>query len=296
MCLTSCSGCHINLLHLYDKFIDILKTVDLVYSPLLMDVKKPQECDIAIIEGAIKNREDIENVKALRDKAKILVAMGTCATFGGIAGLGNSFSRDDLITKTYKKENFWNNSPQMNIRTLPLDEIIKVDYHISGCPPPPDVLRDFFDAILEGKEPVVNDLPVCAECSRKVRDEFSPEITRSYEVELDDEECLLQQGIICLGSVTRAGCGALCTSEGAPCFGCRGPTQRIMLEPSHGIFEDLIMRRCHYLDISPEQSEEEITPYLKTLYSFTLSSSFMREKKSERVAEEVYRINVDEEK
>lgn len=294
LCLTSCSGCHINLLHLHDKFIDILSTVDMVYSPLLMDIKEPQDCDIAIIEGAIRNEEDVKKVRDMREKAGTIIAMGTCANFGGIAGLGNSYHISDVLEKTYEGSDN-TRKPAFQPRTQSIDDVIEVDYYIPGCPPPPEVLSHFFDTFLSGDEPEVNDLPVCAECSRVVRTDFSPEIRRSYEMEVDDEECLLQQGFICLGSVTRAGCGALCTSNGAPCLGCRGPTERIMLEPAHGIFEDLIERRCHYLDISIEESEEQIRPYLKTLYNFNLGSKFMREKKTERVAELTYRINLDEE-
>jgi F420-non-reducing hydrogenase small subunit len=294
LCLTSCTGCHINLLHLHEKFIDILGKVDLVFSPVLVDVKEIQACDVAIIEGSVRNREDYKKLHALREKSRLLISMGTCANYGGITGLGNSYSVSDLLQKTYNsKENTRN--PGFQPRTLLVDDVVKVDYYIPGCPPPPEVLSQFFDALFLGKEPPVNLLPVCAECNRSIKGEFSSTIKRTYEEEVDDEECLLQQGFTCLGSVTRAGCGALCTSNGAACLGCRGPTQRMMLEPSHGIFRDLADRRCHYLGISLDESEKQMRPFLKSFYNFSLGSTFLRKKRSERVAEQTYRVNLDKE-
>lgn len=77
LCLASCSGCHINLLSLQDEFLDLLAANDLVFSPILMDVKEPQACDLALIEGAVRTEEDAEKLRALRAKAQLLVAMGS---------------------------------------------------------------------------------------------------------------------------------------------------------------------------------------------------------------------------
>lgn len=294
LCLSSCTGCHVALLHLGDKFLDILAAAELVYSPLLMDGKRPAKCDVAFVEGALRNDEDVERVKALRDAAKTLVALGTCANYGGIAGLGNAASRGDTMTHVYPATPR-GHMPGLLPRVAPVDSIVDVDYYVPGCPPPPEVVANFLGSLLKGEKPEGTDLPVCAECPRKVKGDFSPDIKRSYETRPDPDECLLQQGFVCLGSVTRAGCGAPCTAAGAPCMGCRGPTNRLMLDPTHGVYEDWLRHRCHYLEIPESEAAAHLHNIRHTLYAFTLSSPMMRRKKSEHVANETYRVNWDRE-
>jgi F420-non-reducing hydrogenase small subunit len=296
LCLTSCSGCHINLLDLQEKLLDLLIANELVYSPLLADMKEPQECDLALIEGAIRNREDVKRVKALRAKAKILVSLGTCAVYGGVAGLGNAHSAADLVEEAYPNTQDQEHGPRMLPRVFPIDSVIPVDYHLPGCPPPIEVVSNFLDDIISGRIPRGNDLPVCAECGRLVTAEIPKEIRRTYNQEIYSTECLLQQGFICLGSVTRAGCAAPCTKAGVPCMGCRGPSQRLMEEASHGIYEDLIKRRSHYTQLSMKEVERQLEPFRHSLYTYTLASPFMRTKRTEQVADWVHRVNWDVER
>jgi F420-non-reducing hydrogenase small subunit len=295
LCLTSCSGCHINILDLQDKLLSILETNDLVFSPILMDVKEPQECDLAIIEGAIRNQEDEERVRKLRAKAKLLVAMGSCAVFGGIAGLGNACQNDELLKPKYATSHDTLRYPRLIPRVQPVASLVDVDYHIPGCPPPLQVVEEFLDALLTGQSPQVNDLPVCAECGRVVRGELPAEVKRTYETPVIPDECLLQQGFMCLGSVTRGGCDAPCTKAGMPCMGCRGPAHLVLSNASHGIYEDWIKRRCHYTKLPAKDLEHHLENVMHTLYAYTFAAPFMRLKRTERVAEFVYRVNWDEE-
>lgn len=291
LCLTSCSGCHIALLHHETQMVDLLASGKIVYSPLLMDVKEPPECDVALVEGCIRNQEDEEKIKRLREKSRALISLGTCAVYGGIAGLGNAYSREELVRTRYTNPP---TQPALEPRVLPIDAVVNVDWYVPGCPPPPHVLEMLLDGFIKGTRPTITDLPVCAECPRIVRGEFSREVKRTYENKIDPEECLLQQGFVCLGSVTRAGCQAVCTEAGSPCIGCRGPTQRLLLEASHGVFEDWVKRRCHYLHIRGKDAQQHLTNLKHCLYLFTLSAPFMRRRKSERTAELIYRVNVDE--
>ncbi len=294
ICLSSCSGCHLTLLHLDDTFLNLLSSMQLVFSPLLMDIKEPQECDIAIVEGGIRNEEDIEKITTLRAKTITLIAMGTCAVYGGVAGLGNSFNHRELLQAIYPVQSE-GKKPQLVSRVMPIDSAVVVDYYVPGCPPPPEVIETFMQSILKGESPKVNNLPVCAECPRVVRGEFSPEMKRTFESRINPEECLLQQGFVCMGSVTRAGCGGVCTTAGTPCIGCRGPSHRVILEATHGIYEDWVRRRCHYLGLSEKEVEHHLKNIKHNFYSFSLSMPFMRQRKTERVAEFLYRVNWDKE-
>ena len=162
LCLSSCSGCHINLLDLHEKLLDLLISNELVYSPVLADMKEPQACDLALVEGSIRNREDVKRIKALRASARILVSLGTCAVFGGVAGLGNAHSAGELIEEAYPDTQDQAHNPRLLPRVFPVDSVVKIDYYLPGCPPPLEVVSDFLDALITGKPPQVNDLPVCA--------------------------------------------------------------------------------------------------------------------------------------
>lgn len=295
LCLSSCSGCHVNLLDLQQGFIDLLDSAELVFSPLFKDVKEPQECDLGLVEGAVRNQEDVERVNAFREKSGILVSMGSCAVYGGIVGLGSSHSSQDGLKTAYPASFQEDRHPRLAPRVYPVDSVVPVDYHIPGCPPPVPVIESFLQSIISGELPVANEMPVCAECRRIVRGQIPAEIKRSYKDEINPEECLLQQGFVCLGSVTRAGCGAPCPKAGMPCIGCRGPAHRLLVEPSHGIYQDWIERRCHFTRLPVEEVEAHLEELERILYSFTLSSPFMREKRTERVPDLLYRVNRDRE-
>jgi F420-non-reducing hydrogenase small subunit len=292
--LTSCTGCHVALLHLGQDLLDILKGVEVTYATVLADYKSFTPCDIALVEGAVRNQKDIESLKKARENAETLIALGTCAAYGGVAGLGDSSSSDEIYETAYKDKA--DRSPRLTPRLLPVDSYVEVDHYITGCPPPPTVLGNFFEDILAGKKPRVYDLPVCADCPRKVQGPFSEKLKHVHEELPVDDICLLQQGYICLGSVTRAGCNALCTTVGHPCEGCRGPTHKILLNPSHGIYIDLVRRRSHYLDISEAQARRDIDEFIdRNLYKFTLGSPFLRRRNMERISSLLHRVNVDTE-
>ncbi len=292
LCLTSCTGCHVSLLDLHEQLLELLALHELVFSPVLMDAKAPPPCDVALVEGTLRNAEDGEKVKRLRAQANILIALGTCAVYGGVAGLGNAFSAEELKGATFATGAERN--PALTSRVRLVDTVVPVDYYIPGCPPPLDVMSQAFAQLLRGHLPATSNLPVCGECPRTVQGDFAPDLHRTYETEIDPQECLLQQGFICLGSVTLAGCHAACTRAGAPCLGCRGPTQRLITQMSHGIYDDWVKRRAHYL----RQSEKEVSNHLphlrERLYLYTLAAPFLQKRRTERMAGLIHRVNCDQ--
>ncbi len=220
--LASCSGCHIALLDTHEKFLEIVDKI--VFSPILLDTREIPDCDIVLVEGSVRTKEELNLLKNAREKSNTVVAFGSCAALGGITSLGNIFSGKQIIESVYSTE--LKNTPEFLNEALPIDEFVEVDYYLPGCPPPPNLIVEFLEALLKGEEPKKIEHPVCAECGRIVEHRKIDSIKRFGEAEKG--VCLLSQGFLCLGSITRGGCNAACVKAGLPCIGCRGPTPKIM--------------------------------------------------------------------
>lgn len=294
--LTSCCGCHVALVNLGTHFLDLIAAGELVCSPVLTDTKDIPDCDIALIEGSVRTEENAGILHELRDHAQTLIAFGTCACFGGVPGMGSAFGIHEILSEGYGTDFIPENIPQLTQRLSPIDSYVEVDYYLPGCPPPPDLLHSSIEILLTGQEPPRYDLPVCADCDRIAGNPSGKKITltqkRTVNSFPDEEECLLSQGYLCLGSVSRSGCGAPCPHAGVPCTGCRGPIDRVFTEPSHGIFRDLVRRLSHFSGNSEEEVIQNLTDVLHTLYSFTLSVPDLREKDTEDVYNMIKRIRV----
>ena len=237
--LQSCSGCHISLLDLHEELLDLLELIDVKFSTI-MDVKEIPEVDIGIIEGSVANEENEAILKKFREKAKSIVALGTCACFGGIPGLRNLFTRDDVLERGYVgtestvdgKIPCGAEIPSLKKYIMPLDQVIEVDYYIPGCPPLPAAIKDTLVALVEGRTPEVKRRNLCEECTRKKdkmlvasRDFVTDTVLAAHELErIDPELCFLEQGVLCMGPATCEGCGARCLDGNMPCRGCMGPT------------------------------------------------------------------------
>lgn len=237
--LQSCSGCHIAFLDLHDELLDVLKHIDIKYSPIV-DVKEVPEVDVGIIEGAVANEDNEEMARTFREKAKIIVSLGTCACFGGIPGLRNLFTRDDVLQRGYVEtestvEGKVPNGPEIPVlkeTVKTLSQIIKVDYSVPGCPPVPSVIKEALLSLVEGKQPPVKTRNLCEECDRKKkrmlvpsRDFVTDSVLSVHELDqIDPNTCFLEQGVLCMGPATCEGCGARCLKGNMPCRGCMGPT------------------------------------------------------------------------
>ncbi|XRP97176.1 F420-nonreducing hydrogenase [Methanocaldococcus sp. 16A] len=286
--LCCCSGCHISLLDLHEELLNLLENVELIHCPVLMDVKEiPDEIDIALIEGGIRNEENLEIAKEMREKAKIVIAFGTCAVYGGVPGLGNLYSKDEILEKVYKTTLSTKNDegiipseevPQLTSRVKPLSEVIDVDYFIPGCPPNPEIIAKVFKALLEGKKPELPKKNLCDECPRKKSSDgvVIETIKRKYEGKVDPEICLLEQGYLCLGVATRAGCGAICPKVGVPCSGCYGKTDAVIDQGAK-----MISALCSDFGIDKDRETDPTTlpksikDKIGSFYKFTLPSALI---------------------
>lgn len=205
-----CEGCQLQIVNLEEDILGLLGLVDVVTWREAMS-EQSDEFDIAIIEGSITREEEVPRLQWIRDHAKVLVALGACAHIGGVNCIKNRFDLEDVRRYVYgaHAESF-DTAP-----TRPLDAVVKVDAAVPGCPINRQEFVEIVKALLLGKKPALPTYSVCVECKRK------------------NNVCLFDKGMVCLGPVTRAGCGAICPSFGNSCEGCRGLVPEPNLN-SHG--------------------------------------------------------------
>ena len=196
-----CEGCQLQIVNLEEEILDLIGGVDVVEWREALS-EQSHEYDIAIIEGSITRPEDEKKLELIRSRAKILIAMGACATIGGINKLKNNFELDDVKKFVYGKDA---DMPHLaTAQTKAIDEVVEVDYKIHGCPMDRGEFTYIIRCLLLGKKPEIADYPVCVECKQK------------------ENVCRWEYGEVCLGPIIRAGCGARCPSSSFRCFGCRG--------------------------------------------------------------------------
>ena len=194
-----CEGCQLQMANFGEVLLDILNLVDIVTFREVMS-EKSEDYDIAVIEGSITTAHDVERIKHIREKAKVIIAYGSCATIGGINGMKNKFDLEEIKKYVYRDS-------AKQIETLPtraVHQVVKVDYFINCCPVyPPEIIR-VLKCALAGIPYAVPDYAVCVECK------------------LNENVCMYDKGIACLGPVTKAGCNSWCINNGNICYGCRG--------------------------------------------------------------------------
>ncbi len=198
----SCDGCQLSLLDLEDELLALPQAVDISYFLEMTSAVAEGPYDISLVEGSVTTPHDIERAKEVRAASRLVVAIGACATAGGIQSLRNYAEVGDYVSTVYAHPEF--------IRALatsaPISAYVKVDFELRGCPVDRYQLLELVTATLAGRAPRIPTFSVCQECKAK------------------GNVCLLvASSVPCLGPVTRAGCGALCPSVGRGCFGCFGP-------------------------------------------------------------------------
>lgn len=244
VCMQSCSGCQIAILDLHEEILDVLGLINLKYAPVLMDVKEVPKVTVALVAGAVANSDNEEKLKEVRQKSDILIALGSCAAFGGIAGLRNLNTVDEALTRGYVgtestiegKIPKGREIPRILENVKPLNKVVKVDYYIPGCPPPPASIKETIVALLSGKELKPPKKNLCNDCPREQKDmlvskrEFITDMVYApCELEnIDQNKCFLEQGLICMGPATLEGCGSRCLKANMPCRGCMGPSPNAM--------------------------------------------------------------------
>lgn len=211
-----CEGCQLQIVNMEEEILDLIGAVDVVEWREAMS-EQSHEYDIAIIEGSITRPEDEKRLEMIRSRAKILIALGACATTGGVNKLKNQFEMGQVKQWVYGKDG---SQPQFDTYpTKAIDEVVAVEYKIHGCPIDRAEFASIIRALLLGKRPAVPDYPVCVECKAK------------------ENVCRYEYNEICLGPIIRAGCGARCPSNGFRCFGCRGYVDNPNVQAAQEVME-----------------------------------------------------------
>lgn len=237
--LGSCCGCHVSLLDCNETILDVLELADIVYSPVLADIKEvPKDVKVGLIAGCVRNAENRHRAEKMRKNCDIIVALGACACFGGIIGLGNMTPNKEFLEKIYfempsnvnEKKILPKDVPPLEPRVYALDQVVKVDVKIPGCPPPASMIVEALLHLLTGSPFSLSKKNVCDTCPREISGDPIKELHWAYEGKPDPDKCLLEQGYLCMGPATRAGCGeeAVCPSVGVGCRGCFGPAENVM--------------------------------------------------------------------
>ena len=195
-----CEGCQLQVANIGEALLDILDLIDVVEFREVMSEKWDQDYDVAIIEGSITTPHAVERIKKIRERSKIIIAYGSCAAIGGINGMKNNYELEDIRKSVYGEDfKFF-----PTIETKAIHQVVKVDYTIPGCPVYPPEFINVLKAVLAGLPYSVPDNAVCVECK------------------FNENECVYERGVTCLGPITRAGCNSWCINNGNICYGCRG--------------------------------------------------------------------------
>ncbi len=194
-----CEGDQLTVVNLEEALLDVLGHVDIVSFREAMK-EHSDDYDIAFVEGSCTREQDEARLKEIRKNAKIVVAIGACATSGGINALKNTRDLETVRKEVYGEH--WNDYD--TYRTRGIDEVVDVDYKVYGCPMTQSEFVKVVKALLTGTQPDIPNYPMCVDCKQA------------------GNVCTFEKGQTCVGPVTRAGCEACCVTEGATCWGCRG--------------------------------------------------------------------------
>jgi coenzyme F420-reducing hydrogenase gamma subunit len=201
--LTGCAGDQLVILNCEDQLLDLVALID-IRDFLMASSENHTGCklDIALVEGAVLSQRDADTLKAIRERSKLLIALGSCAVWGGVAAMDRGADRHELLEEVYGETGLTYDSTHAKA----LHELVKVDFNVTGCPIEKGHFLAAVAALLNGDLPLYPQYPVCTECRMR------------------ENNCLLiERGEVCCGPITAAGCDARCLELRIPCVGCRGP-------------------------------------------------------------------------
>jgi coenzyme F420-reducing hydrogenase gamma subunit len=213
--MASCDGCQLTLLDLEDELLAIGERFELVEFPEATSRRSEGPFDVLLVEGSISTPEQAEQIEELRERSKLLVTIGACATAGGIQAMRNWGSEPEWRAMVYPQPEYIESLAQAR----PVADYVKVDAELRGCPIDPGQLLELLTALRLGRRPQLPDEAVCLDCKRLGR------------------VCVMVAGgAPCMGPLTVTGCGALCPGFARGCYACFGPRERANVSSLAGWF------------------------------------------------------------
>ena len=290
--LSGCSGCHVAVVDLHEKLLNLLDDVEFVRIPVLMDEKGYPEAEVGIVEGAVRSEHDRKALLKMRETCKTLIAFGTCAVYGGPSGIGWLYDKDAILNKIYKETvtasadgKLPEGAPELEQSVIPLNEIVDIDFYLPGCPPHPYFIALAVKTLLGASVPAISMKTVCSSCDRRMEKREGVKFQKGMSTATEDDICLLSQGVICLGSVTLDRCQAQCPNKGVACAGCAGPSMDIITEPHLDIRTMIAKRMSLLTGIDQKEIQEYIEKEAKTFYSYAISSPIIYKKPTVEIRE-----------
>lgn len=202
---SSCDGCQLSLLNLEDHLLELVGAVEVAYFLEARKRELPPPYDVGLVEGSISTPEEERRIREVRRQCKLLVAIGACATSGGIQALRNWADLDEFTRTVYATPEYIHSLET----ATPVASHVFVDFELRGCPVNELHLLELIGALLTGRKPNIPTHSLCVECKR-----------------MGLPCVIVSQSLPCLGPVTCGGCGALCPSVGRACYGCFGPMEQ----------------------------------------------------------------------
>ncbi len=201
---TSCDGCQLQILHLEEELMALADAVEFAHFSEATAAELDGPYAISIVEGSISTPAEVDRIARIRAGSERLVAIGACASAGGIQALRNFARFDEYMSAVYATPEYLSTLET----SRPAAAYVDVDFELQGCPPDPGQLLEVLGAYLEDRRPRISGRSVCAECKER------------------GNTCVMVAGATpCLGPVTRAGCGAICPAYDRGCYGCFGPKE-----------------------------------------------------------------------
>lgn len=215
--LTGCAGDALLILDCEMELLDIFKAVDIQSFLMAKSDNIDGELDIALVEGSVTTEKEIEELKDIRKRSKIVVALGLCACVGGIQARFQGDEWEKHLQEVY-------GDTEMNhvraVASQPIDAYVDVDFYLPGCPIGKEQFLNFFTRVVGGSPPEKYPQPVCVTCK------------------YHENDCLLKKGIPCLGPLTADGCGSICPNHNVPCYGCWGPVEGANLRSEYYLLQE----------------------------------------------------------
>lgn len=214
---TGCAGCQLELLHLEDVFLDLMELIHISYWKMVKRDNTEDQWDISFVEGSISTPDEIQEIKYIRSKSKILVAFGDCAIGGCVPSIRNWMPQMEAEELVYPDPSTIHSTKVMGV-----GEYVEVDAVLKGCPPHRENFLELLKSLITKTRPRLRQHPVCIECKFR------------------ENACLItSSNLPCMGPVTSAGCGAICPSLGRICEGCYGPMNDPNVAALTQIFEGI---------------------------------------------------------